>query len=72
MQPWPRACRPSQTLGDFTDKYTGSLADRETVFEADASHWGHDWIALPNPEYGSIESAPFGSNYKLSADQPGR
>ena len=56
-------------LGDFTDDYKGSLDEREKVFEANVKHWGHDWIMLPDPEYGSWESAPFGGNYKLSPDE---
>ncbi|HBF32079.1 5'-nucleotidase, lipoprotein e(P4) family [Rhizobium sp.] len=56
-------------FGDFTDKFNGTLAERQKEFEADAAHWGHDWIALANPMYGSFESAPFNSNYKLSPDE---
>jgi acid phosphatase len=56
-------------LGDFTDKYKGNMDEREKFFEDSAAHWGHDWIVLPNPEYGSFESAPFGHNYKLSPDE---
>ncbi|WP_230987379.1 5'-nucleotidase, lipoprotein e(P4) family [Allorhizobium terrae] len=56
-------------FGDFTDKFNGSVAERQKEFDADAAHWGHDWIAIANPMYGSFESAPFNSNYKLSPDQ---
>jgi len=56
-------------LGDFTDKADGSMAERDTAYEEAAAHWGHDWIMLPNPEYGSWESAPFGNDYKKSEDQ---
>lgn len=56
-------------LGDFTDNYKGTAAEREKVFKDAKAHWGHDWIALPNAEYGSWESTPFGNNYKLSPDQ---
>jgi acid phosphatase len=56
-------------LGDFTDKYKGNLDERDKFFEESMAHWGHDWIVLPNPEYGSFESAPFGHNYKLSPDE---
>jgi acid phosphatase len=28
--------------------------------------WGREWIMLPNPTYGSFESAPFGHDFKLS------
>lgn len=56
-------------MGDFTDNYTGSVADRDAVFAKDATHWGHDWIAIANPTYGSWQSAPFGNDYKKSADE---
>jgi len=56
-------------MGDFTDKYTGSVADRDKVFEADKAHWGHDWIAIPNPTYGSWESAPYLTDYSKTPDQ---
>lgn len=56
-------------LGDFTDKAEGSLAERDAFLEESAEHWGKDWIMLPNPEYGSWESAAFGGDWKKSADQ---
>lgn len=52
-------------FGDFTDEYKGSEADRLKVFEANKARWGHDWLMLPNPSYGSFESAPYGGNFKL-------
>jgi acid phosphatase len=56
-------------FADFTDDFKGSPEDRLKVFNANLAHWGKDWIALPNPEYGSFESAPFKSDYKLSDDE---
>lgn len=56
-------------LGDFTDKYKGTLDERDAFADQAKDHWGHDWIMLPNPEYGSFESAAFGGNYKLSPDE---
>lgn len=56
-------------LGDFTDNYKGSAEEREQFARDSMAHWGHDWIMLPDPEYGSWESTPFGNNYKLSADE---
>jgi len=56
-------------LGDFTDDYKGTVEERDKVFETDAAHFGHDWIAIANPTYGSFESAPYHSDYKLSPEQ---
>jgi acid phosphatase len=54
--------------GDFSDDYGGSEADRAASLTKNIAHVGHDWIFLPNPEYGSFESAPFLSDYKKSPD----
>ena len=56
-------------LGDFSDKYKTSVADREKVFEELKAHFGHDWMVLANPSYGSWESAPYGHDFKLSAEE---
>ena len=56
-------------MGDFTDKFTGSVADRDAVYQADMAHWGHDWIVIPNPTYGSFQSAPFLTDYSKSDDE---
>jgi 5'-nucleotidase (lipoprotein e(P4) family) len=56
-------------FGDFSDKYSGSVAEREKAFEALKAHFGHDWMALPNPVYGSWESAAYDHNFKLSDDE---
>ncbi len=55
--------------GDFSDDFAGSEAERLKSFEGNAAHFGHDWIAIANPEYGSFECAPFLCNYKLSDDE---
>lgn len=55
-------------FGDFTDDYDGSPADRQGVYEANAAHWGRDWLMLPNPAYGSWESSAFGGDYSLSPE----
>jgi 5'-nucleotidase (lipoprotein e(P4) family) len=44
-------------LGDFTDEYKGDVAARAKVIEATAPWWGSRWIMIPNPMYGSWESA---------------
>jgi acid phosphatase len=56
-------------FGDFSDAYRSSEPDRQKAFEEASAHWGHDWLMLPNPTYGSFESAPFGHDFKLSADK---
>ena len=55
-------------FGDFLDAASGSVAEREAAFEAAKDHWGKDWIALPNPAYGSWDAAAGGS-YALTPDQ---
>ena len=54
-------------FGDFTDSFKGTPDARLKVFEADKTRWGHDWIMLPNPTYGSWEQAPFEGDYKIPA-----
>jgi 5'-nucleotidase (lipoprotein e(P4) family) len=44
-------------LGDFTESYKQSSADRKQLVNA-SNRWGSSWIMLPNPMYGSWE-APF-------------
>jgi acid phosphatase len=56
-------------FGDFTDDYKGSVEERQKVYEANAAHWGTDWLMLPNPSYGSFESAPFGHNFKVPLEE---
>lgn len=56
-------------FGDFTDAYKGSVEERQKAYEESAARWGHDWLMLPNPSYGSFESAPFGGNFKLPIEE---
>ena len=53
-------------FGDFVDEYRGNEAERQKVLEQHMDRWGREWIMLPNPTYGSFESAPFGHDFKLS------
>lgn len=55
-------------FGDFTDASAGSAEERLAAYEAAKDHWGKDWIALPNPAYGSWEAA-VGGPYSLSPDE---
>jgi 5'-nucleotidase (lipoprotein e(P4) family) len=56
-------------FGDFTDKYSGGIAERDAALEQLKAHFGHDWMMFANPTYGSWESAAYGHNYKLSDDE---
>ncbi|TPW32916.1 5'-nucleotidase, lipoprotein e(P4) family [Pararhizobium mangrovi] len=56
-------------LGDFTDKADGSVDQRMQVYKDAMNHWGHDWIMLPNPSYGSWESTSFGGDWSKSEDE---
>jgi acid phosphatase len=56
-------------LGDFTDAYKGSIEERQKAFDDNAAHWGKDWIALPNPTYGSWESAAYGHDFKTPPEE---
>ena len=51
-------------FGDFTDAYRGSEAERMKAYEDNLARWGREWIMLPNPAYGSFDSATFGHDFK--------
>ena len=53
-------------FGDFVDEYRGTEAERLKVMADHQDRWGREWIMLPNPTYGSFETAPFGHDFKLS------
>jgi 5'-nucleotidase (lipoprotein e(P4) family) len=53
-------------FSDFTDDYRGNEVQRLAVLQQYKDHWGRDWIMLPNPTYGSFESAPFNHDFKRS------
>lgn len=56
-------------LGDFTDAYKGTIEERQKAFDDNKAHWGKDWIAIPNPTYGSWESAAYGHDFKLPPEE---
>ena len=56
-------------LGDFDDRYRSSEADRVKAFEAGMPYWGKQWLMLPNPTYGSFDTAPYGHDFKKSRDE---
>jgi acid phosphatase len=55
-------------FGDFVDAYKGSEQERKQVYDSNATHWGHDWIVLPNPSYGSFEAVPYKFDYGASPE----
>lgn len=59
-------------LGDFTDAYKGSIEERQKVFDEAKAHWGKDWIAIPNPTYGSWESTAYAGDFKLPVEEQRR
>ena len=64
-----RAAQSRRQFRRFVDSYRTSEEERLKIFEANKERWGREWIMLANPAYGSIESAPFGHDYKKSADE---
>lgn len=44
-------------LGDFVDGVYGRPEDRQSLVDQYRGWWGERWIMLPNPAYGSWESA---------------
>ena len=55
-------------LGDFVEA-KGSLTARAEVIDRYRDYWGMRWIVIPNPSYGSWESALFGDDYSKSPAQ---
>ena len=56
-------------LGDFDDRYRSSEAERVKAYEAGMAYWGKQWLMLPNPTYGSFDTAPYGHDFKKSRDE---
>ncbi|HEY7139859.1 MAG TPA: HAD family acid phosphatase [Methylomirabilota bacterium] len=53
-------------FGDFVDEYRGTETQRLAILEQFKDRWGRQWIMLPNPTYGSFESAPYKHDFKVS------
>ena len=51
-------------FGDFDDRYRSSEADRLKAYQDDMAYWGKQWLMLPNPTYGSFDSATYGHDFK--------
>lgn len=56
-------------LGDFLSDADGSVEERDRLVAPYAGWWGERWFMLPNPQYGSWESALFGNDYSLSREE---
>lgn len=58
---------------DLNDFVSGARANdpstRRALARKHSSHWGRDWIVLPNPLYGSWEASLFGRDYSLSREE---
>ncbi len=55
-------------LGDFISDAEQSVEVRRAMVEPYSEYWGERWFMLPNPQYGSWESALFDHNYSLSRE----
>jgi len=53
-------------LGDFVDIDDLGVDQRDDEVYGRRSLWGSHWFMLPNPQYGSWESASFGDRYDLT------
>ncbi|MEJ2535318.1 MAG: 5'-nucleotidase, lipoprotein e(P4) family [Gammaproteobacteria bacterium] len=56
-------------LGDFLSPYRVPIEERSALVERYGERWGRDWFMLPNPLYGSWESALFWHDYGRSLDE---
>lgn len=56
-------------FSDFVDDYKGTPAQRKAVYDKYSDYWGTRWIVLANPTYGSFESSPYRSNYRLPVEK---
>jgi len=59
-------------LGDFIDGIAVSPLARHTLVERNRMRWGKQWIMLPNPAYGSWESAILRDCGELAKTDPNR
>ena len=56
-------------IGDFSDQFDGTIAERDELLDRVKDHFGRDWMMLPNPAYGSWESAVYRNDFTLSDDE---
>ena len=55
-------------FGDFDDRYRSTEADRLKAYQDDMAYWGKQWLMLPNPTYGSFDTATYGHDFKKPAE----
>lgn len=56
-------------LGDFVDNYKTDVEARRGTVVENKEMWGTHWIVLPNPTYGSWDSALIDHNYRLPPNE---
>ena len=56
-------------LGDFLSGVDTTIEARHRLADAYAGWWGERWFVLPNPQYGSWESALFDHDYSLTREE---
>lgn len=56
-------------LGDFLSGVDTTVEARLALVEPYESWWGERWFVLPNPQYGSWESALFDHDYGLTREE---
>lgn len=56
-------------LNDFVSAKNITLEQRKTLVEKYKRKWGRQWFVLPNPVYGSWESALYDFDHSLSEDE---
>jgi predicted secreted acid phosphatase len=55
--------------GDFSVESRGTVEERDVSAENYAAFWGHKWIMIPNPLYGSWEGALINNNFGASMSE---
>jgi acid phosphatase len=56
-------------FNDFVSAPRLSSAERRAIAEREKARWGRDWIIIPNPMYGSWESAATNFQFRATPDE---
>lgn len=59
-------------LNDFLSVSRSTVEERDRLESEYSEYWGHKWIVLPNPAYGSWERALYGSESGLGPEEQRR